>query len=167
MLTSTATNLRATFVLSLALAACARPKTSSIVDAASTPLRDLNVIRADIPELLREARKHPYLAPSDQSCDALSTAVLALDKVLGPDIDAPASASNPRLLERSNNAANEAAVDAVRRSGEAVVPFRSWVRQLSGAERYSRDVAAAIAAGAVRRGFLRGLSAARDCPRAE
>jgi hypothetical protein len=37
------------------------------------------------------------------------------------------------------------------------------VRQLSGAERYSKKVAAAIAAGAVRRGFLRGLIAARGC----
>jgi hypothetical protein len=167
VLASTARNLRMTSVLILALAGCTPPKTSSIVDAASTPLRDLNVVRAKIPELLREAKKHPYVAPSDQTCDALSAAVRALDEVLGPDLDAPASPSEPRLIERANDKANEAAVDAVRRSAEGVVPFRSWVRQLSGAERYSREVAAAIAAGAVRRGFLRGLSAARDCPRAE
>lgn len=154
-------------ILILVLAACTTPKTSSIVDAASTPLQDLNVIRAKIPELLREAKKHPYAAPDDQSCLALSAAISALDEVLGPDLDAPASASKPRLLERANEAANEAAVDAARRTAEGFVPFRSWVRQLSGAERYSRDVAAAIAAGAVRRGFLRGLRAARDCPQAE
>jgi hypothetical protein len=156
-----------TAVLILTLAACAAPKESSIVDAASTPLRDLNVIRAHIPDVLRDARKHPYLAPDDQSCEALLAAVQALDDVLGPDLDAPASASKPRLLERANDAANDAFVNVVQGAAEDVVPFRSWVRQLSGAERYSRDVAAAIAAGAARRGFLRGLCVARDCRRAE
>lgn len=156
-----------TSILILALSACTTPKTSSVVDAASTPLQDLNVIRAKIPEVLHEAKKHPYVVPDDHSCEALSAAISALDEVLGPDLDAPASASKPRLLERANESANGAAVDAVRRSAEGVVPFRSWVRQLSGAERYSREVAAAIAAGAVRRGFLRGLRTARDCPQAE
>jgi len=167
VLSSTATNLRMTSILILALAGCTTPKTSSIVDAASTPLRDLNVVHAKIPEVLRDAKKHPYGVPEDQSCEALSAAVRALDDALGPDLDAPVSSSKPRLIERANDAANDAAVDAVRRSAVGVVPFRSWVRQLSGAERYSKEVAAAIAAGAVRRGYLRGLSAGHDCPRAE
>jgi hypothetical protein len=44
-----------------------------------------------------------------------------------------------------------------------VVPFRSWVRKLSGAERYSRDVSAAIAAGIVRRSYLKGVGQVRGC----
>jgi hypothetical protein len=40
---------------------------------------------------------------------------------------------------------------AVQKAAEGVVPFRGWVRKLAGAERYSRQVAAAIAAGTVRR----------------
>jgi hypothetical protein len=154
-------------LLTLVLAACAAPKQSAIVDAASTPLRDLNVIRADIPAVLRDAQKQPYLAPTDQSCSALRADVRALDEVLGPDLDAPASTSNPRLIERANKAADDAAVGALQGAAEGVVPFRSWVRQLSGAERYSKKVASAIAAGAVRRGFLRGLIVARDCSKAE
>jgi len=122
-----------TSILMLALAACTTQKKSSFVDAASTPLRDLNIVRADIPEVLREAKKHPYLAPSDQSCEGLSAAVRTLDEVLGPDLDAPASPSTPRLLERANKAANEAAVNAVQGAAEEVLPFRGWVRQLSGA----------------------------------
>jgi hypothetical protein len=43
------------------------------------------------------------------------------------------------------------------------VPFRGWVRKLSGAERYSRQVAAAIAAGAARRAFLKGLAQGKGC----
>jgi hypothetical protein len=43
------------------------------------------------------------------------------------------------------------------------VPFRGWVRKLSGAERYSKEVAAAIAAGTVRRAYLKGLGEAKGC----
>jgi hypothetical protein len=158
---------RAIVLLGLAFAGCAKHTKSPILDAATTPLQDLNVVRADIPDVLRDAQKQPYLVPSDQSCGALLAELRALDEVLGPDLDAPASASNPRLVERANALAEDAAVGAVRGAAEGVVPFRGWVRQLTGAERYSRKVAAAIAAGAVRRGFLRGLSAAGDCPRIE
>ena len=44
-----------------------------------------------------------------------------------------------------------------------IVPFRGWVRKLSGAERHARDVAAAIGAGAVRRAFLKGIAGQRGC----
>ena len=154
-------------LLALTLSACASKKKTELVDVATTPLRDLNVVRAAIPEVLQDAVKHPYVVPSDLSCEALSADVKALDEVLGPDLDAPASPDKPRLIERAATAADEAAVGAVQRTVEGAVPYRSWVRQLSGAERYSKKVAAAIAAGAVRRGFLRGLSASRDCPRVE
>ena len=55
------------------------------------------------------------------------------------------------------------AIGTLRSTAEAVVPYRKWVRKLSGAERYAKDVSAAIAAGTVRRGFLKGLRAARGC----
>jgi hypothetical protein len=147
----------------LALAGCAASKPSALEDAATTPLRDLNVVRASIPPLLSEAQKQPYLLPSDLSCEALSADVRALDQLLGPDLDAPATESSPRLIERASKTVDDAAVGALQHTAEGVVPFRGWVRQLSGAERYSKKVAAAIAAGAVRRGFLRGLRAARGC----
>lgn len=44
-----------------------------------------------------------------------------------------------------------------------MIPFRGWVRKLSGAERHSRKVEAAIAAGTVRRAFLKGVAITKDC----
>ena len=38
-----------------------------------------------------------------------------------------------------------------------VIPFRGWIRKLSGAERHDKYVQAAITAGAVRRAYLKGL----------
>ena len=142
-------------VLSLTLAACASGE-KSVRDAATTPLADLNVVRAEIPPVLAAAQKAPYAAPADKSCAALAIEVQALDAALGADLDTPATGSNPSLIERG-------ASDALRNAAEGVIPFRGWVRKLSGAERYSREIAAAIAAGTIRRAYLKGLGAASGC----
>jgi len=142
-------------VLALALAACAGGE-KNVRDAATTPLSDLNVVRADIPPVLVAAQKAPYAAPADKSCAALSGDVQALDAALGADLDTPVTGSNPSLIERG-------AADALRNTAEGVIPFRGWVRKLTGAERYSREVAAAIAAGTIRRAYLKGLGAAGGC----
>jgi hypothetical protein len=142
-------------VMATALVSCANGE-KNVRDAATTPLSDLNVVRADIPPVLAAAQKAPYAAPADKSCAALTTDVQALDAALGADLDTPATGSNPSLIERGAN-------DALRNAAEGVIPFRGWVRKLSGAERYSREVAAAIAAGTIRRAYLKGLGSAAGC----
>ena len=149
--------------LALTLAACAARTKSPIVSAATSPLRDLNMVRASIPAVLLEAEKKPYSVPSDQSCAALSDDVRALDEVLGPDFDAPASSPSPDRIKRAAAMVDDAAEHALQSAAESVVPFRSWVRKLTGAEKHSKHVAAAIAAGTVRRAFLKGLRVARAC----
>ncbi len=146
-------------VMTLALAACATQDSSRLSSAATTPLSDLNLVQATIPPVLEDARKLPYRPPADSSCQSLSSDIRALDEALGPDLDAPASEANPGLLERGG----DLAAGALKSAAEGVVPFRGWVRKLSGAERYARDVAASIAAGSVRRAFLKGLRAAQRC----
>jgi len=156
----------AVLLLVVLLSACATetaPSASRITNAATTPLSDFNLVRATIPPALVEAQKKPYAVTSEQSCETLAAEVRALDDVLGPDLDAPASPTNPSLIERGTTAAGDAAVGALQGAAEGIVPFRGWVRKLSGAERYSKDVAAAITAGSVRRAFLKGVRQARGC----
>lgn len=141
------------------LAACASSDTAKVSTAATTPLSDLNLVNAPIPEALSAAQKAPYVVPPDRSCPALVAAVRTLDEVLGPDLDAPASEANPGLIERGGSAVT----GALQRTAEGVVPFRGWVRKISGAERYSQQVAAAIAAGTVRRAYLKGLARGQGC----
>ncbi len=143
----------------LVLSACASSSQDKVASAATTPLSDLNVVRADIPEVLKAAAAAPYAQPADASCTGITAGIRALDEVLGPDLDAPHTGGSPGLLDRGE----DAATGALQRTAEGVIPFRGWVRKLSGAERYSRQVSAAITAGGVRRGFLRGLSAAKAC----
>lgn len=148
------------------LAACASPQPSAagrIGDAATAPLKDLNLVNAPIPEVLQVARQAPYAPPATNTCEGLKAEIKGLDEVLGPDLDAPANPEHPGLVERGGQAAGNAAVNALQGAAEGVVPFRGWVRKLTGAERYSRQVAAAIAAGTVRRAWLKGIGHQQGC----
>ena len=135
----------------------------AVAKAVTSPLSDLNLVNAPIPPVLRSALKAPYAPPGDAGCETLAADVRALDEVLGADLDTPPSPHNPGLVERGTKEVGNAAVGAIKSAAEGLVPFRSWVRKLSGAERYSKEVAAAIAAGTVRRAYLKGLGESRGC----
>jgi len=49
---------------------------------------------------------------------------------------------------------------------EGAIPFRGWLRKLSGAERHSKQAQTAVLAGKVRRGYLRGIMASNSCQKA-
>lgn len=153
--------------LACVLAACATSEeapTDPMGRAVTAPLTDLNLLRAKIPPPLISALDAPYALPADGSCAGLAGEVALLDAELGADLDAPAdSGATPSVIERGISAVGDSAVGTVRSAAEGVVPLRSWVRRLSGAERHSRLVASAAAAGVVRRSFLKGLGAAAGC----
>jgi predicted small lipoprotein YifL len=173
------TPLAGTLVMLLSLAACgasppAKPpparssdsvaKTgTAVAQAPTSPQSDLNLVSAPIPQVLLDAQRAPYGEPADGTCAGLTASVRALDAVLGPDLDVPPLPGNPGLIERSASPIGQAATQPVRGAAESVAPLRNWVRNISGAERYSRDVAAAIAGGTVRRAFLKGLGQVRGC----
>ena len=147
------------------LAACSTTEkaTKEASEAATAPLGDLNLVRADIPPVLAAAQKGPYAAPEDWSCPALAAEIAELDAALGADLDTPVTAANPSLIERGIELVTDSTIGQLRGATAAVVPFRGWVRKLSGAERYSREVSASIAAGTIRRAYLKGLGRAENC----
>ncbi len=149
--------------LALLIGACTHPATQTVSDAAVAPLNDLNLVQAPIPPLLVAVSARPYAPPLDVSCTALAAEIKALDELLGADLDTPPTPTNPSLIERGVTLAANEAVGSLRGAAEGVVPYRRWVRKLSGAERYSKDVSAAIAAGTVRRAYLKGQFTARSC----
>ena len=147
----------------LCLAACATPQTKRVTEAAATPLNDFNLNQTPIPEPLVKAREHPYREPDDPGCAGLAEEIEQLDELLGPDMDAPREKRSQDLIDRGSEMASDAAMNAFKGMTEGVVPFRSWVRKLSGAERHSSKVSSALAAGKVRRGFLKGVRMTRGC----
>jgi hypothetical protein len=135
---------------------------TKIVGVVTSPLGDLNLIRSEIPPVLMAAIKGPYLALVDKSCEAIAIEVRALDNALGPDLDAPAGVDQD-LFDKGSAELGNAAVGALQRTVDGAIPFRSWIRKFSGAEKHSREVATAVAAGIVRRSFLKGIGQASGC----
>jgi hypothetical protein len=147
----------------LALGGCASKMASRMGKAAAAPLSDLGITKADIPAVLAKAEKNPYLMPAAPGCIAIAVELQELDAALGPDYDAPVAETEATLLDKASDAAEDQAVGAVQRTAEGLIPFRSWVRKLSGAERHAKHVAACITAGSVRRAYLKGLAASQRC----
>lgn len=156
----------ALFVLLATTASCTTEGSSGVADAVTSPISDLNIIRAKIPPVLLEANDAPFAIPDDHSCDGLAENIADLDAVLETNHKDTNANGKPGLVENGKTAAGGAAVDALRRTTEGFVPFRGWVRKLSGAERHSKLVANAIASGLIRRAFLKGFSVALKCPSA-
>lgn len=128
---------------------------SEINNAITSPLKDLNLIQEKIPDNLLSARVNTYVIKADLTCGQLQQEIDGLDKVLAPDIDQPKK-EKASHLERGADALGDASISAIKRTTESVIPYRSWVRKLTGAERASKLVADAIQAGNLRRAFLKG-----------
>jgi len=131
--------------------------------AVVSPLSDFNIVQTGIPPVLNVAVKNPYQLPPENSCKGLIEQVQLLDAALGPDLDALSPSEKKSNLEEGGEYAQNEAVGSVQRTIDGAIPFRSWVRKLSGAEKRSKDLATAVAAGVVRRAFLKGMGQERGC----
>lgn len=136
----------------------------SVVGAAEAPLRDANLLRTKIPPVLLDAVAEPYALPDlprkagrVEVCHLLEALVAPLDAALGPDLDVPVEKQG--LARRGR----DTAMGFMATAASDVVPFHSWVRKLSGAERHDQLVQNAITSGAVRRAYLKGLGEAHGC----
>lgn len=134
---------------------------AGITGAVSAPLRDVNLLRTKIPAVLLVAMAEPYARPTDLGCGGVIAEVRSLNEALGPDLDASEERERARTLSREG--AQNVALGMVADTAQDVIPFRGWVRKLTGAEQHDRMVGQAILAGQVRRAYLKGLGEARGC----
>ncbi len=139
-------------------------KRENLEGVVSSPLRDANILRTLIPPVLLAAAADPYDLPDlprnagrPEACHLLEALVAPLDEALGPDLDLPTA--NQGLVHRGR----DAAMGFIATAASDAVPFHSWIRKLSGAERHDLLVQNAITAGAVRRAYLKGLGEAHGC----
>lgn len=154
------TRLCAAAMLVLALAGCATTggeaparKSDVVGGAISQPFQDLGMLRQSIPEVLAKASASPYAIDEPVDCASVALEIASLDTALGPDLDAAAA--------HGNGAVTELALGALR--GALELPFRGVVRRISGAEHRDRARVAAVLAGMVRRGYLKGILRGTRC----
>lgn len=132
-----------------------------VTDAAYTPLRDVNMIRPEIPLLLRNLQ-YPYATGELTDCTAISNQIHNLDAVLGPE--SYQAGPNRNIWDRGGDFVEEQTIAAAQNTAQDLIPFRSWVRRLSGASEADREALRAVANGQQRRTFLRGYGASMGCP---
>ncbi|MDB5457668.1 MAG: hypothetical protein JWP92_3253 [Caulobacter sp.] len=120
---------------------------------AVSPLRDMNIWRDKIPPVLIEASERPYELPRKATCRALAAEVLGLDEALGPDVDMPSAPGADGMSFGS----------VAQTLAQGLIPMRTWIRKLSGAEKNDAAVRQAIASGQIRRGFLKGVGLQKGC----
>lgn len=130
----------------------AKPTTTEVTSAVQQPAKDIGLVKDVVPPPIRKAAEAPYDPSTVPTCRAISDELKDLDKALGPDVDAPAEHSDTKGL----------AGDFIR--GALQIPFSNIVRRLSGASRREEAYRRAVAAGMVRRGFLKGRAGALGCP---
>lgn len=132
----------------------AQKQDDSIKRAATQPLRDARIEKDKIPEILQLAASAPYSTTAIKNCAAIGAEVRQLDAALGLDVDQPA---------KTKGEAAAIAAAAARGAVSAFIPGLGVVRVLTGADKAQRRVEAAVFAGAVRRGYLKGLGLQRGC----
>ncbi|GGZ08190.1 hypothetical protein ACFSTD_08295 [Novosphingobium colocasiae] len=124
----------------------------NLVDAAKTPLSDLNIDKKDIPPTLTNAIAEPYTLDGLKGCKKLSSAITELDGILGPDIEMPQE-------DREKLSSGRIAKWVVAK----FIPFRGLIREISGANDQEVQLRTAVQAGMARRAFLKGVGEARGC----
>lgn len=122
---------------------------------ATQPARDVGLEKDEIPPVLLKAVENPYAAPASRTCKALTSALGELNAVLGQDFVVGAQANENRTGKIAE-AVGKTVVNSL-------IPFRGLVREISGAAPAERRLQAAVTAGVARRGYLRGVAAAKGC----
>lgn len=137
-------------------------KTSAgIGGAAMSPLNDLNVTRAEVPPVLLAIRS-PYEPIPAVNCTAIAKMVADLDAVLGRDFDAlPLPAQS--FSDQVGSGAADLTLGTVSSTMSDFIPFRSIVREATGASAHERKLRAAFQAGVARRSYLKGVGAQLGC----
>ena len=121
---------------------------------AMEPLRDTGIKKTKIPEVLQYVASAPYSPVDMKSCAAIAREVRDLDAALGRDIDQP---------EQQRGQASELGAVAARAAVNTLIPGLGIVKVITGADKAQRRAEAAVYAGAVRRGFLKGVGLQRGC----
>ena len=113
--------------------------------------------------MLQRAVTDPYDVTGLNRCEPIAAEIGRLDAALGPDLDEAPPPDNRSKGKKVADAAYGAGVAGVRDTTRDVLPFRNWIRRLTGASKHDKAVAKAIQSGGVRRGYLKGVGMRMNC----
>jgi len=119
------------------------------------PLKDMNVVKEEIPPELESIMARPYSLAGLSTCAQYSAEIAKLTKVLGPDVDS--------VQPKQGQSVSEMALGGIESAAAGMVPGSSIIRKVSGAEKQQQKAKAAAYAGSLRRAYLKGTAQAKGC----
>jgi hypothetical protein len=125
------------------------------VDIGTQPVRDVGIMKRQVPPILVKAQNDPYSLKGLKTCRQLANEVSSLNAVLGEDYVVGNEVKESRVGKLAE-AGGKTVVNTI-------IPFRGLVREITGAAPADRRLNAALDAGYARRGFLRGVHAKQGC----
>ncbi|HLZ74498.1 hypothetical protein [Phenylobacterium sp.] len=139
-------------------AVCAALLAASVGGAARAQVKagsetGLGLTGADVPPLLATIKADPYKAPTAPACDTVPAEILAINDLIGADLDTPPEPEDNKksLIAKSGDVAR------------GLVPYGGVVRFVTGANKKDKELREAVLAGYARRGFLRGVEVNMKC----
>ena len=133
-----------------------QPMINHVGDALVQPAKDINLKKDEIPARLLEIQKAPYDLTGIDGCRALTSEIISLRSILGPDVKEEAELSRAEKRERSVSRVAGGMLGSF-------IPFRGVVREVTGANAAEQRYQAALSAGFARRSFLKGVAFSRGC----
>jgi len=127
----------------------------SMESMATKPLKDLNLMKDEIPPELLALMNNPYSLDGIKTCKQHKAAIDRLTSVLGPDVDA--------VTAKQGETATETMLGAAESVVGGLIPGAGLMRKLSGAQAAEEKAKAAVLAGSLRRAYLKGSARAKGC----
>lgn len=132
-----------------------------VVEAAASPFRDIGLVRPEVPATL-QGLGYPYSSSGlAVGCDAVLYEIGKLDAILGAESFQPGVERG--ITSKGLDAIEGAVINAARDAAGDIIPYRGWVRRISGAAKAEKEASRAIIQGQTRRAYLRGYGAALGC----
>jgi hypothetical protein len=124
---------------------------------ATRPLRDLNIMKPKLADELEAIMANPYDMAGLKTCRGLNDEVNRMTGFVGPDVD------DANLNDRKDRDPVEFLLDSADSIAGSLVPGQGLIREITGANKAARHVAAARLAGQLRRSYIKGVIKARGC----
>lgn len=123
---------------------------------ATKPLKDLNLMKDEIPPEIQAIMDRPYDIRKLKTCADKKAAVKRLTEVLGPDVD------SKQAQKKGENPA-EFALGTAESVVGGLIPGMGIIRKISGAEAAEKRAKAAVLAGQLRRAYIKGAASGQGC----
>lgn len=130
-------------------------------EAAIAPLEDVGFYQVEIPSVIDQI-EDPYEDVSGWTCDMIAVAVVDLNGVLGFDFDEHTIDTRSQG-EKTGEDLSDYAIIAATSATRSFIPYRSLVRQVSGAAAREAAFRKAMARATARRAYLKGRGMEMGC----